>query len=287
MKSVFKKALVVLFVVLLATSMTSIFAFAAEEAPAASQEGGLDLNEIGLDASQGIMYNLHALFEYLNIELDAMIVLAVGALGLVQCLFGYKLIRLELFVVGCGIGAFIGYFVLASFFPALMTSMAIVAYLVMALLGLFFGWLVLRLFRFVMFLIIAAGSFVVGSAIITPMLSSMMPALAAIPMMATLVSVVVSIIVAFLILKIRRPALIILTSLLGAFLAGFFAFNVLLFPMVKVSFVVTAMLVAVGMIFQFRVGRKSSPFGFSTAMILGGLIAESANGRRENSKNMI
>ncbi len=284
MKSVFKKALVVLFVVLLATSMTSIFSFAAEEAPAA--EGGLDFSSIGLDPAKGIMPNIYAIFEYLNIELDAVIVLAIGALGLVQCLFGYKLIRLELFVVGCGIGAFLGYFLLASFFPAIMTSMAIVAYLVMALLGLFFGWLVLRLFRFVMFLIIAAGSFVVGSAVITPMLSSFVPTLANVPMVATLVSVVVSLLIAFLILKIRRPALIILTSLLGAFLAGFFAFNVLLFPMVKASFVVTATLVVVGLIFQFRVGRKSSGFGFATAMILGGLLAESANGKRENLKNI-
>ncbi len=284
MKSVFKKALVVLFVVLLATSMTSIFAFAAEEAPAA--EGGLDLNEIGLDASRGIMFNLSALFEYLNVKLDPVIMLVVLALGLVQCLFGYKLIRLELFIVGCAAGAFVGYFALSSFLPSLSTSMPIVAYLIMALLGLFFGWLVLRLFRFVMFLIIAAGSFVVGSAVITPMLSSMIPSLAAIPMVATLISVVVSIVVAFLILKIRRPALIILTSLFGALIAGFFAFNVLLFPMLKVSFVVTAALAVVGLIFQFRVGRKSSPFGFSTAMILGGLIAESANNRRDDRKNM-
>ncbi len=286
MKSVFKKALVVLFVVLLATSMTSIFAFAAEEAPSADQAGGLDLSEIGLDPSAGIMFNLSALFEYLSVNLDSMIVLALFAIGMIQCLFGYKLIRLELFVVGCAIGAFIGYFVLASFLPDIMTSMAIVAYLVMALLGLFFGWLVLRLFRFVMFLIIAAGSFVVGSAVIAPMLASFAPALGAIPMITTLVSVVVSVLVAILILKVRRPALIILTALFGAFIAGFIAFNVMMFPMIKASFIVTGVLAVIGLIFQFRVGRKSSGFGFTTAMILGGLLAESANGKRENIKNI-
>ncbi len=271
MKSVFKKAFVVLFVVLLATSMTSIFAFAAEE---------------NSTANQSLMHILNARFESWSVKVPSIAALAIGVVGLVQCLFGYKLIRLELFVVGCAGGAFVGYFVLSSFLPGLAINTPIVAYLLMALLGLFFGWLVLRLFRFVMFLIIAAGSFVVGSAVITPMLASFAPALAAVPMIVTLVSVVVSIVIAFLILKVRRPVLIVLTSLLGALLSGFLAFNILLYPMVKVSFVVTAMVTVVGLVFQFRVGRKSSPFGFSTAMILGGLIASSANGDRKDYKHI-
>lgn len=268
MKSVFKKALVVLFVVLLATNMTSILAFAAEES------SGTGTSSMGF-------YEILAM---LRSSISPIMVLLIAAVGLIQCLFGYKLIRLELFVVGCGIGAFIGYFVLSSFLPTIMTDMAIVAYFVMALLGLFFGWLVARLFRFFMFLIIAAGSFVVGSALITPMLSSFVPALSTVPMIATLVSVVVSIVVAFLILKIRRPALIILTAIFGAGIAGFLALNVMTVGLLKPSVVVTAALAMVGMIFQFRVGRKSSGFGFTTAMILGGLIAESANGRRDNPK---
>ncbi len=270
MKSVFKKALVVLFVVLLVSSMTSILSFAAEESSTAGA-GSMGFYEI---------------LAMLRKSISPIVALLIAAVGLVQCLFGYKLIRLELFVVGCGIGAFIGYFILSSFLPTLMESMAIVAYLVMALLGLFFGWLVLRLFRFVMFLIIAAGSFVVGSAVITPMLASFAPALAAVPMITTLVSVVVSIVVAFLILKVRRPVLIILTAIFGSGIAAFLALNVMVVGLLKPSVVLTAVLAIIGMIFQFRVGRKSSGFGFATAMILGGLLAESANGKRETLKKI-
>ncbi len=261
MKTATKKTLLVLLVTLLACSLLTCFASAASEGSSAGT--AFDFEAVMKDFDP--YFNL---FKDMTLDVDAFLtgslgntftiaVIVLAIVGLIECLFGYSLLKLEVFLAGFAGGGYLGIFLfgipqIADIFTPILTE-AWMYYLIYAVLGLLVAYLAFKLMRLAIFLMVGFSVYLFLGSTVAAELAKIegLPVLFDMPeLLPILLTAVIGILVGLLALKLVRAIITLSTSLWGA--ATFtFALAGFLPEFDSRNLIITAVLFVVGVAVQF------------------------------------
>ncbi len=171
-------------------------------------------------------------------------------IGLVEALFGYKLLRIELTLGGFAAGAAIGGMLFNSGILYAYLNEVWMGWALMAVLGFIFTLVAYKLFRVALFLGVAFTVFSFASPLVNQLLGTLVP----IPAVITVVAVLVGLLVGFLSLKLLRTVVILLTSAVGAFFISFALSGFI--PVAGASYVIILLFFVIGAAVQIGAIKK-------------------------------
>lgn len=265
MKSTAKKILLVLLTFLLVSSVLCLTASASAAdtvtKTAEKAAGSFDINKIdpAVDPLIKLIQNF-SINAFLNTFAGKTMTVGfiiLAAFGFLQCFFGQKLLRLEVFLFGLALGAYGGALLVKVPFIEKLIPAAnadLVTYIVMAVCGAVAGLVLCKLVRLGVIAGVVFGTYVIGLPFVDQFvknLGSSLPAFAPL-----LITVIIGLILGFIVVKLLDPALCILTPLLGGYLlsycAGSFVFDLFnLLPLI-----IMVVLFLLGMLLQFKIRAR-------------------------------
>ena len=238
MKLFTKKFLAVLAVLLLAVSVLGTVASAAE--PVATGKSFDFVKELQplIDAIRNFSPETALSANFGNSFSIAVVVVAL--VGLLEALFGYKLLRLELILAGFAAGFMGGHFLLSTGALDSFLTDEWMRWVFLAIIGLLAAFLAFKLFRIALFLSVGFLVYTFAGGIVASYVND--------KTLAIVVSIVVGLIVGLIAVKLLRTVVILLTAALGAYL---FTFAVAGFiPVENISLILLALIFVIGVAVQ-------------------------------------
>ena len=227
-----KKILTVFLLVLMMSALLVTTASAAEETAGIT----LPTGEV-ITADTLLTGNLGATF--------STVVIVFAVVGLLEALFGYSLLRLELVLGGFGAGAFLGNFLATGLLKTVIPA-GTVTYMVMLVLGVIGALLAFKLFRLAVFLGVGFAGYTIAKSMLVPLLGLAAP-------IDIIAAVAVGVILGALALVFLRPIVILVTSLMGAFLVSFALSGII--PVPYINIILLAVVFLLGLLIQCRRAR--------------------------------
>ena len=178
-------------------------------------------------------------------------VLLLIALGLVEALFGLKLLKIELLAFGFGAGFFVGNLLVAIDAIGSLLTESWMELALMGVLGLIFTILAYKFLRIALMLGVAAGIFLFAAPVLTGMLAD--------EMIGKLAAGAVGLVIGSITLKLHKPVVMLLTSFLGAFLVSYAASGFMQEHILDLPFAAAILLAIVFIVgFFFQVSHRKS-----------------------------
>ena len=140
-------------------------------------------------------------------------VLILVVVGLIECLFGLKLLRLELLCFGFGAGFFLGNLIAGIEGVGSLLTEQWMEYALMGVLGILCTILAYRVLRLALTLGVAAAAYF----FLGPILGGMLPS----ELIGKIAAVVVGLLIGLIAQKLLKTVVILVTTFLGAYLAAY------------------------------------------------------------------
>jgi hypothetical protein len=179
-----------------------------------------------------------------NVFSLAVAILAV--VGLVECLFGYPLLRIELVLAGLAAGMYVGDLLLGIEGIAALMTEAWMPWVLKGILGILIAFIAYKLFRVALFCAVGLTVFMFGRGIIAQFLTN--------GTLSLIVSIVAALLIALIALKLLKTVIMILTSFTGAFCVTYAVAGFL--PIPHINLILLGLLFIVGVAVQIRVSKK-------------------------------
>ena len=161
------------------------------------------------------------------------IAILVGV-GLIQCFFGLKLLRLELLLFGFGGGFFLGNLVAGIEGVGALLTEPWMKYALMGVLGLICTIVAYRFLRLALALGVTAAAYLFLGPILGDMLGS--------EMMGTVAAIAAGLVIGLIAQKLLKTVVILVTTLIGAFLMAYALSGVLQAQVVHLSYMTVVVL---------------------------------------------
>ena len=178
-------------------------------------------------------------------------ILILAVIGLVECLFGLKLLRLELLAFGFGAGFFLGNMLVGIDAIGNLLTAPWMKYALMGVLGIVCTILAYKFLRFALTLGVAAVTFFFLGPILVEVLSG--------ALVGNIAAVVVGLILGLVAQKLLKTVVILVTTFSGAYLAAYAVSGLLQKYIIRVPYmtvIVLAFLAIVGLSIQIKGARK-------------------------------
>ena len=140
-------------------------------------------------------------------------VLIVAAIGFIECVFGLKLLRLEMILFGFAAGFFVGDFLAGIDEVAALLATPEMKYALMGILGIVCTLLAYKFLRVALMLGVAAVVYI----FLAPILATMLPS----ALIGKAVAVVVGLLIGAIARKMLKTMVILATTLMGAYLVAY------------------------------------------------------------------
>ena len=140
-------------------------------------------------------------------------ILIIAVLGLIECLFGLKLLRLELLVFGFGAGFFLGNMIAEIDAVAGLLTAPWMKYALMGVLGIVCTILAYKFLRLALTLGVAAAAYF----FLGPILGGMLPS----PLIGKIVALVLGLVLGLIAQKLLKTVVILVTVFLGSYLTAY------------------------------------------------------------------
>ena len=139
--------------------------------------------------------------------------LILVAIGLIECLFGLKLLRLELLLFGFGAGFFLGNFIAGIEGVSELLTAPWMKYALMGVLGILCTILAYRFLRLALTLGVAAAAYF----FLGPILGGMLPS----ALIGKIAAVVIGLVIGLIAQKLLKTVVILVTTFLGSYLVAY------------------------------------------------------------------
>ena len=140
-------------------------------------------------------------------------ILILVALGLIECLFGLKLLRLELLLFGFGAGFFLGNLIAGIDGVASLLTAPWMKYALMGVLGILCTILAYKFLRLALVLGVAAAAYF----FLGPILGGMLPS----ALIGRIAAVAAGLVIGLIAQKLLKTVVILVTTLLGSYLVAY------------------------------------------------------------------
>ena len=173
-------------------------------------------------------------------------VLILAVVGILECLFGYPLLRIELVLGGLAGGAYLAKLLIGTHLLDSFLTEAWMQYVLMAIFGILLAFIAYKLFRVAVFFGVGLTVFMFGRGIVANFLEN--------NILVIVISVVAALIIALIALKLLKAVIVVLTAFSGAFTVSYTLSGFL--PVPYINLILLGLLFIVGIAVQFRVTRK-------------------------------
>ena len=256
MKSTIKKGLAVLFLLLTASALMATAVSAASVSEVIKENTGIEFDLTPVDALVDAFADFSP--ETLltgNLGSSAPLLAGIlGFIGLLQCLFGYRLLKLEIFLAGFLVGMFLGNLLIGTGIVDSFLTDPWMEWVLMVICGLLLAFVAFLLFRVSLFIVIAFFVFTY----VRGLVASYVPADLAVSndVVAIIAGAVVGLLIALLAVKLLRTVVILLTAFTGAFTLAFALGGFV--SIANFQLIVIALMFVIGVALQFSKSQKKS-----------------------------
>ena len=141
------------------------------------------------------------------------VVAVIALVGLLEALFGYKLLRFELILAGFGLGVFLGDLLLSTGVLASLLTEEWMTWVFLGIVGILVAFLAFKLFRVALFCSVAFEVFLIGRGVIAAYIENEIAVI--------VIAVVAGLLLGLLAVKLLRTVVILETSAIGAYFVSF------------------------------------------------------------------
>lgn len=262
MRSTAKKTLTVFLLILAVAALMTTVASAASLSETVEKYTGLslDLSPIDTYIDAFKSFSVDILLSGNLGDIFTPIAIVLGVIGLLQCLFGYPLLKIEVFFAGFFAGMFLGELLIGTGIADSFLTDPWMKWVLMAICGLLLAFVAFLLFRASLFFLIAlwvftyarglAATYITTDIVITDNFVITRNVI------AIVVGAVVGLLIAFLAIKLLRTVVILLTAFTGAFTLAFSVGGYI--PIDHIQLIIIGVMFVIGVALQYAMSTKKS-----------------------------